>query len=63
MLVEMVWRMIRWQPGYLALRKWMLVLGDATRSAAVSKKAIVAAARSWRWTCGGSSRDRPAAKI
>ena len=31
MLVEMVWRMIRWQPGYHALRKWMPVLGDAKR--------------------------------
>ena len=41
MLVEMVWRMIRWQPGYHALRKWMPVLGDASRSAAARKKAIV----------------------
>ena len=45
MLVEMVWRMIRWQPGYHALRKWMGVLGDASRSAAARKKAIVAVAR------------------
>ncbi len=45
MLVEMVWRMIRWLPGYHALRKWMTVLGDASRSAAVRKKAIVAVAR------------------
>ena len=45
MLVEMVWRMIRWQPGYYALRKWMAVLGDATRSAAVRKEAIGAVVR------------------
>jgi hypothetical protein len=37
MLVEMVWRMIRWQTGYHALRKWMPVLGDATRGAAARK--------------------------
>jgi len=40
MLVEMVWRMLRWLPGYHALRKWMPVLGAATR-----KKAIVPGAR------------------
>ena len=45
MLVEMVWRMIRWQPEYRALRKWMPVLGDAKGSAAARKKAIVAVAR------------------
>ena len=33
------------EPGYHALRKWMPVLGDATRSAAARKKAIVAVAR------------------
>ena len=53
MLVEMVWRMIRWQPGYHALRKWMPVLGDAKGSAAARKKAI------WRWICGGSLPGRP----
>lgn len=28
MLVEMVWRMMRWQPDYHGLKKWMAVLGD-----------------------------------
>ena len=41
----MVWRVMRWQSGYHAPRKWMAVLGDATRSTAACKKAIVAVAR------------------
>ena len=45
MLVEMVWRMIRWQPDYKPLLKWASVLGDPTHSSAVRKKAIVAVAR------------------
>ena len=62
MLVEMVWRMIRWQPGYHALRKWMGVLGDATRSAAARKKAIVAVARQlavdlWRLFTGQTTAE------
>ena len=63
MLVEMVWRMIRWQPGYHALRKWMPVLGDATRSAAARKKAIVAVARQlavdlWRLFTGQTTAEK-----
>ena len=63
MLVEMVWRMIRWQPGYHALRKWMTVLGDATRSAAARKKAIVAVARQlavdlWRLFTGQTTAEK-----
>jgi len=45
MLVEMVWRMMRWQPDYQGLKKWLPVLGDPGRSAAARKKAIVAIAR------------------
>lgn len=63
MLVEMVWRMIRWQPRYHALRKWMPVLGDASRSAAVRKKAIVAVARQlavdlWRLFTGQTTAEK-----
>lgn len=63
MLVEMVWRMMRWQPGYHALRKWMAVLGDASRSAAVRKKAIVAVARQlavdlWRLFTGQTTAEK-----
>jgi transposase len=45
MLVEMVWRMIRWQPGYTALRKWAPVLNSPTPNATARKKAVVAIAR------------------
>ena len=63
MLVEMVWRMIRWQPGYHALRKWMPVLGDSSRSAAARKKAIVAVARQlavdlWRLFTGRTTAEK-----
>lgn len=62
MLVEMVWRMIRWQPEYRALRKWMPVLGDAKRSAAARKKAVVAVARQlavdlWRLFTGQTTAE------
>jgi transposase len=63
MLVEMVWRMIRWQPGYHALQKWMHVLGDASRSPATRKKAIVAVARQlavdlWRLFTGQTTAEK-----
>jgi len=63
MLVEMVWRMMRWQPGYLALQKWMHILGDASRSAATRKKAIVAVARQlavdlWRLFTGQTTAEK-----
>ena len=45
MLVEMAWRLQRWQPGYHALRKWAHVLGDPARNGAARKKAVVAVAR------------------
>ena len=45
MLVEMVWRMMRWQPDYHALRKWAPVLQNPRASAAARKKAVVAVAR------------------
>jgi transposase len=63
MLVEMVWRMMRWQPGYHALLKWMHILGDASRSAATRKKAIVAVARQlavdlWRLFTGQTTAEK-----
>ena len=45
MLVEMVWRMIRWQPRYTALQKWAPVLNSPTPNPAAKKKAVVAIAR------------------
>jgi transposase len=63
MLVEMVWRMMRWQPGYHALRKWMPVLSDPGRNAAARKKAIVAVARQlavdlWRLFTGQTTAEK-----
>jgi hypothetical protein len=45
MLVETVWRMMRWQPDYHGFRKWAPVLQNAKASAAARKKAVVAIAR------------------
>ncbi len=61
MLVEMVWRMIRWQPGYTALQKWATVLNSPTPNPAAKKKAVVAIARQlavdlWRVFTGQNYR-------
>ena len=45
MMVEMAWRMVRFQPQYVALRRWGPVLADKKLGAAARKKAIVAVAR------------------
>ena len=45
MLVEMVWRMMHWQPEYKPLQKWAHVLYSPTPNAAAKKKAVVAIAR------------------
>lgn len=63
MLVEMVWRMMRWEPDYHELKKWMAVLGDPGRSPAVRKKVIVAIARQlavdrWRLFTGQTTADK-----
>ncbi len=62
MLVEMVWRMMRWQPDYHALKKWAHVLGDPLGSPATRKKAIVAVARQlavdlWRLFTGQTTAE------
>ena len=63
MLVEMVWRMIRWQPGYHALKKWAPVLESPKASAAARKKAVVAVARQlavdlWRLFTGQTTAEK-----
>jgi hypothetical protein len=45
MMVELAWRIVRFQPDYVALQRWGPVLQDKSRSAAARKKAIVAVAR------------------
>jgi transposase len=62
MLVEMVWRMMRWQPDYHGLKKWAHVLGDPLGSPATRKKAIVAVARQlavdlWRLFTGQTTAE------
>lgn len=62
MLVEMVWRMMRWQPDYHALKKWAHILYDASQSAAARKKAVVAVARQlavdlWRLFTGQTTAE------
>jgi transposase len=62
MLVEMVWRMMRWQPEYRPLKKWAHVLYSATPNAAARKKAVVAIARQlavdlWRIFTGAAKAE------
>jgi hypothetical protein len=62
MLVEMVWRMMRWQPDYRPLKKWAHVLYSPTPNAASRKKAVVAIARQlavdlWRIFTGAAKAE------
>lgn len=57
MMVELAWRIVRFQPEYVALRRWGPVLADKSHGAAARKKAIVAVARRlaidlWRMAMG-----------
>ena len=63
MLVEMAWRLQRWQPDYKPLRKWAHVLGDPVRNPAARKKAVVAVARQlavdlWRLFTGQTTAEK-----
>jgi transposase len=56
-LVELAWRLIRFQPQYVAVRHWQRVLADPQSSVARRKKAVVAVARRlgvdlWRLATG-----------
>lgn len=44
-LIEMVWRLVRFQPECHAVRAWLPILQDRRRGAAARKRAVVAAAR------------------
>lgn len=57
LLIELAWRMLRYQKSYKAVRKWWHVLGNPRASAMQRKKAIVAVARQlvvdlWRMATG-----------
>lgn len=54
LLVEAVWRLLKWQPGWHARQKWLAKL---THGQSLKKKAAVALARQlaidlWRWRTG-----------
>ena len=62
-LVELAWRLVRFQPGYKAVRKWRQILvKGAVATSAARKKAIVAVARQlavdlWRIKTGRLSAE------
>jgi len=45
MMVELAWRIVHFQPEYVALQRWGPVLANKSYGAATRKKAIVAVAR------------------
>jgi transposase len=54
LLVEAVWRFLRWQPGWKAAQRMKVKLADGT---SMRKKAVIALARLlaidlWRWRTG-----------
>jgi transposase len=63
-LVELAWRLVRFQPGYPPIQKRLPVLAKGARATgAARKKAIVAVARQlavdlWRWQTGQCSAEQ-----
>ena len=63
-LVELAWRLVRFQPNYRALKKWRTILAKgALATGAARKKAIVALARQlaidlWRIRTGRCSAQQ-----
>jgi transposase len=63
LMVELAWRIVRFQPKYVALQRWRgVLLEDKAGSAAARKKAIVAVARRlavdlWRIGIGRKSAE------
>jgi len=56
-LIELAWRLVKWQPQCRLVRKWWPVLASCKATKAARKKAIVAVARQmaidlWRWRTG-----------
>ena len=57
LMVELAWRVSRFQPDYRGMRRWRALLEDRKASGAARKKAIVALARQlavdlWRMATG-----------
>lgn len=62
-LVEMAWRMVRYQPNCSLIKKWKPVLSNVRATKGAKKKAIVAIARQlavdiWRWRTGRITPDQ-----
>lgn len=62
-LVELAWRMARFQPECHAIKPWMKILGDKKAGRSARKKAIVAAARQmgvdlWRLATGQTTCEK-----
>ena len=58
MLVEMVWRMMRWQPDYHGLKKWLPVLGSRPQRRP-QRRRLWPSPGSSPSICGGFSPGRP----
>jgi hypothetical protein len=59
LLVEAVWRLLRWQPGWKAAQRMRVRLADGP---SLRKKTVVGLARQlavdlWRWRTGRCSMD------
>lgn len=57
LLVELAWRMVRYQPNYTAVKKWNHILGSAQAHRRHRKRSVVALARQlavdlWKWHTG-----------
>jgi transposase len=62
-LIELAWRLVRFQPNYKPLKKWRRALADRRASSATRKKAIVAVGRHlaidlWRLNTGRTSAEK-----
>jgi transposase len=62
-LIELAWRLVRFQPNYPPLKKWRTVLQNPRASAAARKKAIVAVGRHlaidlWRLNTGRTTTEK-----
>jgi transposase len=57
LLIELAWRMVRYQPNYQAVKKWAHILSNKKAHRRHRKRAIVALARQlavdlWKWQTG-----------
>lgn len=63
LLVEMAWRMVRYQPNYHAVKKWSAILKNPKAHLRHRKRAIVAVARQlavdiWKWQTGRATPEQ-----